>query len=100
MNKTELAQALGVSYHTVLRWETGQRVIGHPRILALALDRLLDQRAGPWPPCEGSRRRAPSAVWRSLGSPLPDPDTAAAATHPPTGGSTRPRGMDGPARGG
>ena len=70
LGRSQLARALGVRYATILHWEQGDVTIAHPRILALALDRLLDQRAGPRPPCEGSdaaprlpcaSRRDPSA---------------------------------------
>jgi transcriptional regulator with XRE-family HTH domain len=67
LSRSELARALGVGYRTVLRWEAGRVVIAQPRILALALDRLLDQRAGPRPPCEGSDG-APPPSWAAPGA--------------------------------
>lgn len=40
MSRTELAAHLGVDWNSLARWERGDMRIGHPIILALAMDHL------------------------------------------------------------
>lgn len=40
LSQRKLAEALGVPYRTLARWERAQLAVRHPRVLRLALDRL------------------------------------------------------------
>ena len=44
LSQRALAEALGVHWNTIARWERGQMPIQHPRILQLALERLAQLR--------------------------------------------------------
>lgn len=41
LSQNRLAEELGVSQSTLSRWEAGRMPIEHPRLLRLALERLL-----------------------------------------------------------
>lgn len=45
LTQAGLASLLGVHANVIARWERGEMAIRHPRILRLALDRLLDLHA-------------------------------------------------------
>jgi len=66
MTQAALAVALGVTATTVARWERGEQVIGHPRVVRLALDRLEQRSNRP----RRSPRRPPSVSTVRLPEPV------------------------------
>src|SRR5262249_52928163 len=61
LTQQELASALGVTSNTVARWERGEREIGQPQLVEIAIERL-EQHAARSSPPPGPYLRATSGL--------------------------------------